>query len=269
MDKVKLPYRIKKKIPFLAVYTIVSFIMLVISVMCLFSPFLPITKDVFSSTQQTVYMFIGGICTPFFTFFLCYSLLNTFSPSDGIVITEKGFYEKTMADGCVGFISASSIVSLKLFGNKKKQFLGVKIDSTAVENLGKTKRAKQEIFNNVECGMPAVIIRSCDISVPIRDVLNTMLQLYAKPKTDEETVSKDVVSIAETATDDAILEQAPEQDIEQVEFLSIVDDDNELVPSPSSEALDDLPLTMAPEQDTPHITNIDELLSHILNNKNN
>ncbi len=274
MTNIKLPYKVKKKTPYTVTYTLIGFIMLAFALICLFSPFIP-AFNVFSSPMQRAYMIIGGICTPFFAFVICFSILNLTSPTDGIIITEKGFTERTMADGGVGFIPADAIISLKLFGNKKKQFLGIRLENDYLDTIGKTKKAKQEISSNIQSGMPAVIIRDCDISISVKELLDTMIYVYkqkpvkkASAITEQPTEIVSIPALVEDTSSEDSNENISLQNTDN-EVLSISPDDNvkEAELNTDNSSLDDLPLTVDFDADKPHITNIDELLSHIFDKK--
>jgi len=274
-EKIVLPYKIKKKHPYIKAYTIVSFVMLIFALICLFAPFLPIINTL-PKTMLSVYMIIGGVCTPFFAFVLCYCILNMTSPTTGFTITEKGFTDYTMADGGVGFIPAEAIISLKLFGDKNKQskqFLGIRLDNSNIAAFGKTKKARQEIQNNIESGMPAIILRQCDLKISIRELLKILLEVFGQPDT-KGTPSKneqdaDVISVPSTLEEDDNASENATLDLQNNdEVLEILqDDNNEPQMYNSTSPIDDVPLTIDYEPEKPHITNIDDLLSHIFEKK--
>lgn len=278
MENIVLPYRIRKRIPNLTVFTVIGIIMLLLAILCLFSPFISVFDGVFTPLMQKIYTVIGGICTPFFLFFVFFSLLNMISPTDAIVITEKGFYERTMADGGVGFIPTKAIVSLKIFGNKKKQFLGIKLDDKYLDRLGKSKSAKRELKSNVESGMPAIIIRDCDISISIKELLDVMLKFFSSQEdTEADTALTEEPSTAvpadetesEAENDEEVVVDMPSEDISNV-YIALNDEndgadiadeasnDNEI---PANDSLENITIEASKK---PHLTNVDEFLTHIL-----
>ena len=278
MENIVLPYRIRKRIPNLTVFTVIGIIMLLLAILCLFSPFISVFDGVFTPLMQKIYTVIGGICTPFFLFFVFFSLLNMISPTDAIVITEKGFYERTMADGGVGFIPTKAIVSLKIFGNKKKQFLGIKLDDKYLDRLGKSKSAKRELKSNVESGMPAIIIRDCDISISIKELLDVMLKFFSSQEdTEADTALTEEPSTAvpadeaesEAENDEEVVVEMPSEDISNV-YIALNDEndgadiadeasnDNEI---PANDSLENITIEASKK---PRLTNVDEFLTHIL-----
>lgn len=277
MENIVLPYRIRKRIPNLTVFTVIGIIMLLLAILCLFSPFISVFDGVFTPLMQKIYTVIGGICTPFFLFFVFFSLLNMISPTDAIVITEKGFYERTMADGGVGFIPTKAIVSLKIFGNKKKQFLGIKLDDKYLDRLGKSKSAKRELKSNVESGMPAIIIRDCDINISIKELLDVMLKFFSSQEdTEADTALTEEPSTAvpadeaesEAENDEEVVVDMPSEDISNV-YIALNDEndgadiadeasnDNEI---PANDSLENITIEASKK---PRLTNVDEFLTHI------
>ena len=272
LNNIKLPYKVKRKYPFIIPFTILSFVMLAFALICLFSPFIPFFSA-FTKSMQKTYMLIGGICTPFFAFVICYSILNIVSPSIAFTVTEKGFTDHTMADGGVGFVPANAIISLKLFGNKRKQFLGIRLDTGIAGNFGKTKKSKQEIQNNIESGMPAIIIRECDLKTTVRNLLDIMLAVYgqeAEANDTEPEQTAEVVNVPTFSQEEAAavlnnyVEAQSDDDI--LEIISDSIEEGQALDNDSL-AIDDVPLTMDFDTDKPHITNIDDLLSHILDKR--
>lgn len=277
MENILLPYRIRKRIPNLTVFTVIGIIMLLLAILCLFSPFISVFDGVFTPLMQKIYTVIGGICTPFFLFFVFFSLLNMISPTDAIVITEKGFYERTMADGGVGFIPTKAIVSLKVFGNKKKQFLGIKLDDKYLDKLGKTKAAKRELKSNIESGMPAIIIRDCDISISIKELLDVMLKFFGSQENAEaDTPSSEELSTADNIdqAEDEESEEAISESYEDIAniYIAVGDEDKKHDNNTAAGALndgepsaDDSPESISIQASKkPQLTSIDEFLSHIL-----
>ncbi len=273
-DKIILPYKVKRRYPYISAYAIVSFIMLIFALICLFSPFLPIINTL-PKTMLSVYMVIGGVCTPFFAFVLCYCILNMTSPTTGFTITEKGFIDHTMADGGVGFIPAEAIISLKLFGDKNhqsKQFLGIRLDSGSTATLGKTKKARQEIQNNIESGMPAIILRQCDLKISIRELLKILLDVYGQQESSTASCQKEqdveIISVSSMSEEENSANQDTTTELQNSdEVLEIVQDEDNEQQLYETSSIDDVPLTMDFEPEKPHITNIDDLLSHIFQKK--
>lgn len=266
-----LPLRIKKKQPYIKTYTALGVIMLILSLLCLFSPFIPIFETAFNDSLELVYMIIGGVCTPFFSFFTCYSIMTLLSPQNAIVIKDIGFYDYTMPGGGAGFVPAESIVSLRIFGNNKKQYLGVRIDEDYNVNLGVGTRAKREIRNNLESGMPAVIIKGCDVAIEIPKLQELLLKAYSRSEyaTSENSADRrDYIPPVDECTGDeadtAIGYIAPETD---APILSPIESDvkaESINAATTPEDADDEPvITIEPEQDKPRITSVDELLAHI------
>jgi len=175
----KLPVNIKKKQSSMPIYSAVSLVMLCIALFCLFSPFIPPFSTGLSKSMQTGYMILGGIGTMFFAFVTSYTVFNIVSPPIGITVSEEGIYEYTVAGCGAGFIPKEAIVSLKAFGKDKRQYLGINVDSAHIGNLGEGLAAKREITNNMEAGIPAVIIRQKDIYITVNKLLKIIMEAYS------------------------------------------------------------------------------------------
>lgn len=197
----KLPVNIKKKQSSMPIYAVVGLLMLCIALFCLFMPFIPTFADATSKNMQTVYMIIGGVGTMFFAFVTSYTIFNIISPPVGITISNEGIYEYTVANCGAGFIPKEAIVSLKTFGKDKKRYLGINVATKHAEKLGEGMAAKREILNNINAGIPAVIIRQSDIKISVSKLLELIMEAYAtETKAKEENKKEEpcvVIPLAE------------------------------------------------------------------------
>ncbi len=186
----KLPVNINKKQSSMPVYAVVGLLMLGIALFCLFMPFIPAFADATDKNMQTVYMIIGGIGTMFFAFATAYTVFNIISPPVGITVSDEGIYEYTVAASGAGFIPKEAIVSLKTFGKDKKRYLGINVSPKYAEKLGVGIAAKREIMNNIDAGIPAVIIRENDIKISVSKLLEIIMDAYSKEEQAKEENKK-------------------------------------------------------------------------------
>ncbi len=212
----KLPVNIKRKQANLPVYTIVSLVMLCIALFCLFIPFIPVFRDAIEKSTQTAYMILGGVGTMFFAFFTSYTVFNIISPPIGVVVSEEGVYEYTVAGCGAGFIPKEAIVSLKTFGKDKKQYLGIGVASEYIDSLGEGAEAQKEIKSNISAGIPAVIIRQKDIYIPISELFKMIKNAYSTEDKPQKVITE---SAKETDKLDSFSllfgdEKAPEKEVD-------------------------------------------------------
>lgn len=229
----KLPIIIKKRQASYPLYTAISIVMLCIALLFLFFPFIPVVTKAMSSSMITAYMIIGGICTMFFAFTTSVIIFSIVSPPTAIKITKNGIYDYTMAGVGAGFIPKDAIISLKKFGSKNGQFLGIKLDTKYLDMLSSDKKVRQEISANINSGLPAVIIRQNDIRMSIDVLLSTVLEAYAD------------VSVEKKIRESRLENVLPVQDIEPI---TITEDEHQSQKEAPAE--DDNAICTVDEQDT-------------------
>jgi len=222
----KLPVNIKRKQANLPAYTIVSLIMLCIALFCLFIPFIPVFSDAVNKNMQTWYMILGGVGTMFFAFVTSYTVFNIVSPSIGVTISNEGIYEYTVAECGAGFIPKEAIVSLKTFGKDKKQYLGIVIDPEYVESLGEGIAAKREIRNNIEAGVPAVIIKQSDVYIPVSELFKLIKNAYETAEKPKNTEEKPVVKTT-SESNDILQEDEEKRERFEKSFALLFNESNE------------------------------------------
>lgn len=246
----KLPIIVKKRQHGYVLYTLVGVLMLAISLMFLFFPFIPRVANALSAELLRDYMILGGICTLFFAFATTSFLFGAIAPPNALKIVQSGFYDYTVAGKGVGFIPRGAIVSLKLFGDRKNTFLGIKLDSDFTNSLSADKRVKKELAENYLSGLPNVIIRQSDIRMTINELMNIMLELYADEDRPEDNEEKQAADEADIATD-----------------ALLINDIDELPPKEErlpTGAEDYTPILVNENKtEKPRITTVDELLAEL------
>lgn len=171
--------RIKKKQQYLPFYIGFCVIMFGLGLFCLFLPYIAPYRDTFSATRKAIYLALGGLGTVYFAFLTSYLVFQLVSPPTALLISSKGLTDFTTAGKGAGFIPKDSIISLKVFGIKKKLYLGIKVSDESVSSLGLKPAAKREIQSNISSGMPAIIIKQSDVNVPIRKLLKLIVDRLA------------------------------------------------------------------------------------------
>lgn len=276
VNDMNLPVIIKKKQGLYPLYAAISIAMLGIALLFLFFPFIPLVTNAMSSSEITVYMIIGGICTLFFAFTSSVIIFSIVSPPTAIKITKNGIYEYTVAGVGAGFIPKEAIVSLKKFGSDGRQFLGIRIDTKYLDVLSNDKKARLEISSNINSGLPAIIIRQNDIKMPINELLNIIMTVYADMNTEakqQETKLDSVMNVQDvepiTITDDELEVAAEEQKItdhtvKQDEICTVDEQDPTISYKPFSlPSTEDeyAPILVNPEK--PRIKTVDDLLAQL------
>lgn len=195
--------RIKKKQQYLPFYIGFCVIMFGLGLFCLFLPYITPYRDTFSATRKAIYLALGGLGTVYFAFLTSYLVFQLVSPPTALLISSKGLTDFTTAGKGAGFIPKDSIISLKVFGIKKKLYLGIKVSDESVSNLGLKPAAKREIQSNISSGMPAIIIKQSDVNVPIRKLLKLIVDRLAS---ENSAPSETQVPLTEASTKASIAE---------------------------------------------------------------
>jgi len=182
------PITVNRRNVFLPVLTGVSLIMLGISVLCLFIPFISDFKEVFSFTAKNspigagtarfAYMALGGVGTLYFSFITFYFIFNVISPPAALTVEDTGIYDYTVGGSGAGFIPRDAIVSLRILGTQKKPCLGIRVAAEYVVALGNNIAAKKAVHRNLEAGLPGVIISESDIYMSVKKLLKLLVDEY-------------------------------------------------------------------------------------------
>lgn len=246
----KMPIIVKKRQHGYVLYTLVGILMLTISLLFLFFPFIPKVANALPFEMQMGYMILGGVCTMFFAFATTSFLFGAIAPSNALKITQNGLYDYTVAGKGVGFIPCGAIVSLKLFGDRKNTFLGIKLDSDFTNSLSADKSVKKELTENYLSGLPNVIIKQNDIRMPINELMDILLELYAD--------------------DNRSVDNGKEQAVTEISIPNealLINDVDELTPKEEqlpNTAVDYTPILVKREKtEKPKIKTVDELLAEL------
>lgn len=206
----KLPITIKKRQSGYVLYTIVGILMLTISLLFLFFPFIPQVTSALSAEMLRTYMILGGGCTLFFAFATASFLFGAVSPPVALKITDDGVYDYTVAGVGAGFIPSDAIVSLKVFGDRRNTFLGIKLDGRYPDFLPSNKKVKKELLDNYAAGLPNIIIKQSDIRMEISELMNILLNAYTNEKSDEQTDTEKIDEESELFTQALLIDDEDE-----------------------------------------------------------
>ncbi len=183
----KLPVVIKRRQKLYPLYAVISAVMLGISLLFMFFPFIDAFTTALSGRMLTFYMVLGGVCTMFFSFTTSGIIFSIVSPKTAVKLTKKGIYDHTVAGVGAGFIPREAIVSLKSFGGSKNGFLGLRIDDGYVDSIGgKSRKVRNEINDNIASGLPAVVIKQSDVAMPLGSLSKLIMEAYSQPAEPEK-----------------------------------------------------------------------------------
>ncbi len=176
---------IKRKHKMYPLLVSLSMLLLCASVFCLY---VAAFAGVMVGWEQLICMLLSSACILFFLMCTLYLFFSLFTPTVGVSLNDSGVYDYTTADKGAGFIPKEAIVSLKMFGRENKEFLGISVLPDYVESLGLSRAAKREIQNNIASGTPAVVIRQCDINVPLTKLMKLMIKRFENNEANEEII---------------------------------------------------------------------------------
>ncbi len=274
-----LPIVIKKKQALYPLYLTISAVMLCISLLFLFFPFIDFVANALGGTMTTGYMILGCIGTLFFAFTTSSIIFTLVSPPTAIKISKNGLHDSTVAGVGAGFIPKDAIISLKTFGTGKGMFLGIKLDTKYLDTLSSNKKVREEISSNTSSGLPAIIIKQSDILMPISELLKNILEAYGDGS--EATVQSEAATLEEIFgvqdINEAVLEEEiamPESEMhpisipadEQEQEQKTDDSINYTTFSPLSVDDEYTPILVNPEK--PRIKTVEDLLAQLNITKN-
>ena len=157
---------VKRKMTMLTVTLALSFVMLIVSLICLFIPFV----SGYTGIKNIIYLVAGGAGTVYFAFMTSRLLFSRMMKQTALVITEKGIYDYTVCGIGAGLIERSSITSIKVMGSADKPMLGIVINDPRPIYLKAKKKVVEEMKLNVEAGLPTILIYTKDVAMPIREL---------------------------------------------------------------------------------------------------
>ena len=153
-------------------------VMMIVSLTTALFPFLSET----ASETPGPFFIIGGIAFLSFTAIFVYFLYKDLHPDNAIVITDKGFvdYKNVGADIVVEWTNISSI---KLLGRGASPFLGIMLENSDII-MEKMNRDEADLMReNIEDGLPAILISQNDIKIPINQLKETLISFAKDART--------------------------------------------------------------------------------------
>lgn len=100
----------------------------------------------------------------YFSFLFVHTVAKSFFPSDALVITNNGIYDFITYPSKGLFVDWDNISSIRVFGSKKSQLLGIELFDTEIFLTSVKKTVGDEIRANIEAGLPAVVIKQSDLT---------------------------------------------------------------------------------------------------------
>lgn len=208
-----------------AFYALVSLIFLFASIYCVILPATDTLSGPLALYIKIVYLIIGCIGIAFFGYKATFHVIKLISPPIAIIITDEGLLDHTIPEGGIAYVAWENIAEVKMFGDKKCDWLGISLRTTSKVFMGLTKASRTEISDNIDAGMPAIIIKASDISIDIyelRSIITARLgELNAGTRTRVMHNKPSVSQVYGSAQDKAVY-----QDDNFIIEPRLVDDDN-------------------------------------------
>ena len=208
-----------------AFYALVSLIFLFASIYCVILPATDTLSGPLALYIKIVYLIIGCIGIAFFGYKATFHVIKLISPPIAIIITDEGLLDHTIPEGGIAYVAWENIAEVKMFGDKKCDWLGISLRTTSKVFMGLTKASRTEISDNIDAGMPAIIIKASDISIDIyelRSIITARLgELSAGTRTRVMHNKPSVSQVYGSAQDKAVY-----QDDNFIIEPRLVDDDN-------------------------------------------
>lgn len=213
-----------RRVPSL-LYALVSLVFLFASIYCVILPATDTLSGPLALYIKIVYLIIGCIGIAFFGYKATYHIIKLISPPIAIIITDEGLLDHTIPEGGLAYVAWENIAEVKMFGDKKCDWLGISLRTTSKVFMGLTKASRTEISDNIDSGMPAIIIKASDISIDIyelRSIITARLgELSAGTRTRVMHNKPSVSQVYGSAQDKAVY-----QDDNFIIEPRLVDDDN-------------------------------------------
>ena len=226
-------------------YAIVSLVFLFASIYCVILPATDTLSGPLALYIKIVYLIIGCIGIAFFGYKTTFHVIKLISPPISIIITDEGLLDHTIPDGGLAYVSWENIAEVKMFGDKKCDWLGISLRTTSKVFMGLTKASRAEISDNIDSGMPAIIIKATDISIDIyelRSMITARLgELNAGTRTRVMHNKPSVSQVYGSAQDKAVY-----KDDNFIIEPRLVDDDDDFDENAST-AIHDLSNSIEPE----------------------
>ncbi len=158
--------------------------MMIVSLVFAFQPLFGAT------THTSSYYILGGAVFAIFTAFFAFHLYKECKPSNALILNARSFIDiKNVGDKIP--IQWTNVESVKVMGRKESPFLGITLEnSDIVTSMMKEKNARV-MRENLEEGLPAIIIAQSDVRIPIDELKSTFSKFVRDARTlDKETPKK-------------------------------------------------------------------------------
>ncbi len=126
-----------------------------------------IIKD-FSDNALTFYLG-GGIAFCIFATLFVFLLFKECKPDSIIVLNSRGFTDKKNIGANVE-IEWTNVASVKLMGKKETPYLGITLENVDIVMAHMKKPNVEEMRENIEEGLPHIILSQREIRYPINDL---------------------------------------------------------------------------------------------------
>lgn len=118
----------------------------------------------------------GGILFAIFTALFIALLYRECNPRDAIILNAHGFTDiKNIGAGIE--IEWTNVASVKLINRRDNPLLGIKLENTDIVLAKMKKNKANEMRENIEDNLPAILIAQNDVKIPIEELKNHFTRL--------------------------------------------------------------------------------------------
>lgn len=148
-----------------------GFIILALMIVSLLCAFAPLLMDGINDGRTAFYA-IGGILFVTFLSMFIYLLYKEFHPDTLMILGSRGFVDKKNVGENIE-IEWTNVASVKLLGNTEMPYLGITLENSDIVMAKMKKREAEEMRDNIDEGLPHILIAQNEVYTPISDIKDT------------------------------------------------------------------------------------------------
>ncbi len=240
-------------------WLIKGFIYLGLMIMSLAFAFIPLLIGGMGSANIIFYA-LGGISFAAFTALFVLLLYKVCNPGVALILSARGFIDKKNVGEKI-LIEWTNVSSIKQLGKKGYLYLGISLENTDIVIAKMKSREAEEMRENLNDNLPAILISQSEIQMPIKDLKDLFTKFAREARVFTQNTNTENSNIKHNIEENAPLENTvitSEENNNQTTVEQLFDETNSTESSEVS--------VVEIETATPEVTSTDNEVQTIANN---
>lgn len=157
-----------------------GFILLALMVLSLLCAFAPLLIKGIEIGKASFYL-IGGLLFAVFASIFVYLLYKEYKPENMLILSSRGFVDRKNVGKNIE-IEWTNVASVKTLGNKDMSYLGITLENCDIIIARMKKRDADEMRDNIDDGLPHILIAQNEIYTPVNELKDTFVRLVREAR---------------------------------------------------------------------------------------